>query len=349
VNESEKNADVAIIIGLGSIGKNHLERLIKYYKRIVIVDPNESTKFYVENNYPDLTHSHYTNLDLLPSGIVIKFAVIANWGPDHYKTFQTLKNLGVKKFLIEKPLVSRISDLIQIKNTLNQDQVRVEVNMPWLHSDFSKKILEIQEKFGIGPICNISVSGGAKCLSTNGIHYLGLACSLFNSSPELASAMVSSDKINPRSANLEFLEGAASWKFKSSNYLQILFSNESHVQAVMTLNFKFGRVVVEGDLATVFCLMPEEQDSIDKPARTFYPSQKVMTFRPFVDQTESDGTDLIYRALVRDHPLEKSIDAFNSTEALLAMLLAGETGKLIELPISVNEFRHFLEYEWNIS
>ncbi len=339
----------AILVGLGSIGKNHLTRLLQYFANVVVIDPNPNARQYLDMYYPHISQSHYYDLDNLPVGMQFGLAVIANWGPDHFRTFQELKAKGVKRFIIEKPLVSRISDFYDLKESYKNDEIQIEVNMPWLYSTFSQKISQIQSVYDIGTISNISVSGGAKCMATNGIHYLGLACSLFEVNPVSANAMVSSERINPRSINLEFLEGAASWKFDSGRFLQVAFSNSSHVQALMIINFKFGRIIVESNIATLYCFSPEDKQLIDKPARTFYPNVQTLQFKPFEDDYGQDGTDHIYTSIINGEQLESAEKAFVASEALLAMLLSSKVGKVVQLPISQEEAEQYSSFDWNIS
>jgi predicted dehydrogenase len=345
----EGHQDTAILVGLGSIGKNHLTRLLRYFSNVVVIDPNPNSKQFLEVHYPHISKLHYNDLNDLPKGMSFGVAVIANWGPDHFFAFQALKNMGVNRFIIEKPLVSRISDLYELRASCKDDEIQIEVNMPWLYSTFAKKISQIQHEYEIGPISNISVSGGAKCMATNGIHYLGLACSLFETNPVNAFGIVSSERINPRSKDLEFLEGSASWKFESGKILQVAFSNSSHVQALMIINFKFGRIIVESNNATLYCFSSEDKKLIDKPARTFYPKVQTLHFNPFVDDSGHDGTDYIYNSIINGDQVEGTEKAFASSEALLAMLLSSRTGKIVQLPISHEVAAQYYNFDWNIS
>ena len=341
--------ETAILVGLGSIGKNHLTRLLRYFENVVVIDPDPAAKHFLDLHYPHLSKSHYYGLDDLPAGMRLGVAVIANWGPDHFLAFQELKTKGVKRFVIEKPLVSRISDFYEMKESCNIDEIQNEVNMPWLYSTFAERVSQIQSDYEIGQISNISVSGGAKCMATNGIHYLGLACSLFEANPTTAFAIVSSERINPRSKDLEFLEGSASWQFDSGRFLQVAFSNTSHVQALMIVNFKFGRITVESNMATLYCISPEDKKLIDKPARTFYPNVQTLQFNPFIDDSGHDGTDQIYTSIINGKRVESTAKAFASSEALLAMLLSSRTGKAVELPISQEVASQYYNFDWNIS
>ena len=50
----------------------------------------------------------------------------------------------------------------------------------------------------------MNVNGGANCIVTNGIHFLDLACSVFEKEPTNVFAKVESKNINPRGKHLGF-------------------------------------------------------------------------------------------------------------------------------------------------
>lgn len=339
----------AILVGLGSIGKRHLEKLCDFFEEVVVVDVNPLTKKYLDSNYPTRNISFFNSIDELPQMKSYILSVIANWGPDHFQTFISLRQLQIKQFIIEKPMVSRISDFLEIRKALREENLKIAVNMPWIYSNFRHKIEEIQRQFEIGTLANISVSGGAKCLATNGIHYLGLASSLFRTNPIRVNSILSSEKINPRSAKLDFLEGVASWKFADEKYLQINFSNRSNLQALMILNFQFGRIIVESQTASLYQITKEDRASIDKPTRTFYPTDHVLTFNPFIDDAKNDGMDNLYNLFLSEDTMKETELVFSSTEALLGMMVASKLRGVVDLPFTEEISDKFANHDWNIS
>lgn len=338
-----------LIVGLGSIGKIHLKKILSYSRDVLIVDPNPKIDEFLTENYGLFGLQRYSSIERIDLKTKIDVAVIANWGPDHFDTLQKLINLGVRRFLIEKPLVSKINDLTKLWDMVQSEEIFVLVNMPWLFSDFEERVAKLQIDFALGELGNVSVSGGAKCLATNGIHYIGLACMLFGQSPSAVASLIVEDFINPRSGHLKFLAGSAFFEFDSGRYLQICFTNNSHLQAQAVMNFQYGRIIFDSDLATVYLISPENRVRIDKPTRTFYPEVEVFKFKPFITDLGGDGTDMAYQSLVEGNKISKSNIALVSTEALLAMMVANVTGERISIPLSTELLTKFGSREWWIS
>ena len=94
--------------------------------------------------------------------------------------------------------------------------------------DENKGMLEISKKKLGGLPTLMCVNGGAMGIVTNGIHYLDLAISIFQSHPKYVISDLRNMKINPRSKALDFWEGSATWGFKNNKQLSINTSNFSN-------------------------------------------------------------------------------------------------------------------------
>ena len=338
-----------MIIGLGSIGKAHLVRALGLAERIFVVDPSNEVRTYIDNHKEVDRLTYLRSLEEFPAGIQIDFAIISNWGPDHFRTFSELSALGVKKFLIEKPLVPKISDFLSIRDAFANPELFVGVNMPWLEDSLKEQIFGLREKHLFGPITNISISGGAKCLSTIGIHYIGLACLLFERDPIKVTSLVESERINPRSLNLDYLAGTASWIFGPDKYLQICFSNSSHLQATAIINFQFGRIQIDGPNMKILSLSQLDRNDIDKPTRTFYPNEVDSQSSELMGGNAIHGTDVLIASILEEvQPSSLSV-AVKSTEALLAMLISSKEERAIAIPINDHLTSRYMDHEWNVS
>jgi|LakMenEpi03Aug12_release.lakeMendotaPanAssembly.Ray.scaffolds.fasta_scaffold182420_2 predicted dehydrogenase len=344
-----KKINSSAIIGLGSIGKAHLVRVLSLAERVFVVDPNVEVSTYIENHKEVDRITYLRSLDEFPIGIHIDFAIISNWGPDHFKTFSELSALGVKKFLIEKPLVTKISDFFGIRGAIANPELFVGVNMPWLEDRLKEQIFGLRDKHLFGPITNISISGGAKCLSTIGIHYIGLACLLFESDPIKVTSLIESQRINPRSLNLDYLAGTVSWIFGPEKYLQICFSNSSHLQATAIVNFQFGRIQIDGPNLKISSLTQLDRNNIDKPTRTFYPTEVDSQSSDLLVDNAIHGTDVLIASILEEvQPASVSV-AVKSTEALLAMLISSKEERAIAIPITDDLTSKYMNHEWNVS
>lgn len=349
MSKLSKCVETAIIIGLGSIGKAHLERVLGLAESVFVVDPSIEVRAFLENHQQVEMIRYLPSLKEFPAGKLLDLAIISNWGPDHFTTFNKLTALGVRKFLIEKPLVTKVSDFLSIRESFEDPELFVGVNMPWLEDNLKKRIFGLSEKYSLGSITNISISGGAKCLSTIGIHYIGLACLLFECDPIKVTSLIEAQKINPRSPNLDYLGGTASWNFGNEKYLQICFSNSSHTQATAIINFEFGRIQIDGSDIRILSLRQSDREKIDKPTKTFYPIEVHVESNGLLDATTIHGTDVLLASLIDEVQLSSLSIAVKSTEALLAMLIANKEEKTIAIPINDDMIRKYSDHEWNVS
>ncbi len=345
-----KNRTSAIlIVGLGSIGKSHLSKSLKLTKSILVVDPNPEVKEYIQNLQDNLNIEYYDHINQIPYTHLITLAIISNWGPDHFNSIVELMDLGISSFIVEKPVTSKISDLLILKQKIFDKEINVGINMPWIHSNFPRLIEKLKEDFELGEIHNISISGGAKCMATTGVHYIGLAISLFKESPDTVFSELKNDSINPRSRNLKYLEGSASWKFPNDKNLSITFSNKSRIQALAILSFEFGRIIIEGSTAIVYAIPLKDRTELHRSTRTHYPQEVAKMEDIFLDEVQQDGTDRIYEYIAQDMTPPETFIAINANESLFAMLISNEIKKSVSIPVPGETLANYKELDWKIS
>ena len=347
--ENQKKLSSILIIGLGSIGKTHLIFALKNFGEIFIVDPSEQVMRYVHNHVESDRMKYFAKLEALPHGDIFDLTVIANWGPDHASTLRNLLALGNRNYIVEKPLTSRIADLLEMKNFVNNQEVKIACNLTWSYSHFFEKIEEIGKRHELGKVQNILVSGGAKCLVTNGIHYVGLALQIFGESPEEVIALTHNSEINPRSPKLLFLDGSSTWGFSENRYLNISFSNNSHLQLSAVLNYPTARLVIEGNHATLYQISKDVISKMDKPTRTFLATEKTNEFNAFIDNDGNDGTSNIYKNFLNGDGWDDFKHGEQATEAIFGMLISNQTGTKISLPLNRENITTYQNHEWNIS
>ena len=160
----------------------------------------------------------------------------------------------------------------------------------------------------------INVTGGAKCIATNGIHYLDLANSLFSSNPIQVISNLYNSEINPRRKDFLFLGGTASWEYSDSRYLNINFSNQSRISPSMEMIFEFGVGTIKGNDLVIERLDNKSLLKYRSITKTFYPSKEVFNGKAFTFSDNTDGLSSIYKKFINSNSSEDNFeDSFNST------------------------------------
>jgi hypothetical protein len=336
-----------LLIGHGSIGKFHVDRLTNLVKNVDVVEPLSSNRT-LRNPQPDKCEIRfYSEIAKLPDNRVYEFAVIANWGPDHVKTILSLLDRGVTKFLVEKPLCDSLFDLRIIESLVSEGKIEIISHYQWSYSFLPNLIEETALKYNLGKTISIVVNGGAKCLVTNGIHYLALAEVLFNESPNASSIIYENDAINPRNKKFVFLEGNATWQYPNSKYLSINFFNKSHMSIFCIINFEFGYGIIQGENIDIYAIPVTKRDQITSPTKTANATDLVFSGSAYTFPDGRDGSDVIYSKLFDGINDEDAFHGIRTIKDLLLTLSKNITTK-IDRNLSSMEIGQ-IEKNWNLS
>ena len=340
-----------LLIGLGSIGKTHLRNILGYSGGVSVIDPNPDVFRYLQEQNLTSRVEYYSNFENYKPTENPEIGIVANWGPDHFSAIKNLIALGVKKLLIEKPLVSKLEDLDELKELVLDSDLKIITNMPLSQGPLVNTVQELQLNKNLGEVQSILISGGAKCLVTNGIHYIGLSSKIFQSFPVNVVSSIQSHPINPRSKDFVFAEGNSFWNYGNGKNLSMTFSNNSHIQITISIIFQFGKMVIEENLATVFCISDTDREKIDKPVRTFYAREILDTFEPYHFPNGLDGLDELYAKIhSSDHGCWEDFEhGYKVTEAVIGMLISSETCSKVDLPLVAKVKEKYHSKEWNIS
>jgi len=240
------------IVGLGSIGKYHAETYSKLPGKFLFIDPDENAsewaKKFIKQDYKFYknimdSQTYISSIDLP------KIGIISNWGNQHYSSLIDLKNLGFKKFLIEKPIASSLQQIDHLLKMVKNEKIQFVAGFGWRHSGLPEKIKEISSLYLGGNPQLISMTGGAFGTVTNGIHFLDLAISIFDSNPQFVFSNLKSDKINPRSKNLDFWNGVSSWSFPNDKNLIISSSNKSSIASSIEIICAKGKIIIDNKMS----------------------------------------------------------------------------------------------------
>ena len=338
------------LVGLGSIGLKHLEHISNKFNDILIIDKNIEVVEKAEKLLGSKKFYFATNIKNINKELPLDYAVIANWGPDHFKTLESLEYLGIKNYIIEKPITDSIADLFKIKHLRDKNSLRIFVNFQWSYSPLLKTIKKTSIKHKLGRLVMINVTGGAKCIATNGIHYLDLANSLFSSNPIQVISNLYNSEINPRRKDFLFLGGTASWEYSDSRYLNINFSNQSRISPSMEMIFELGVGTIKGNDLVIERLDNKSLLKYRSITKTFYPSKEVFNGKAFTFSDNTDGLSSIYKKFINSNSSEDNFeDSFNSTLDFFGALVSNEKKRKISLTLKSSKFSHVYNKKWGIS
>jgi len=335
--------ETCIVVGHGSIGKFHAKTLSQISNSMVIVDPKTQLIDY------GLPTKHFDSLQKLPSSNSQKdLAIVSNWGPDHFSTVLTLISKGYKNLILEKPMVTSLSDLDQLQSLVKNGAVKIAINQGWHYENLANRINNLANKFSLGPVVAIWINGGARCISTAGSHYIHLAKSIFGELPTSINASLNLDKINPRSTDLLYIDGVATIRF-GRKLLSMSYSNLSSIEGNVSLLWKEAIGNLNGtNISIDRRLVGREYENII--TRYGPPTQNIFdnTIPDLVEH--SSDRNSIYSAFT-DMSQESMLESFeqhaSSNRALLYCLISNHLNREIQFNDSSNKL--FADMKFSIS
>ena len=325
----------AVVVGCGSIGSKHAKYLFTCADSVSIVDP-------LIKNLPSIKiNKHYNDIwDLDNATSSEDLAVVANWGPDHYNTINTLINKGYQNFVFEKPIVCSLQELYEIEKVSKNVSIRVVVNQGWHYDYLADRVNDLAKKLGIGDPKAIWVTGGARCMSTAGSHYIHLARHLLKSDPHQVMAQLDQEKINPRSADLEYIDGVIAIKMESNTRVSLSYSNKSSIEGDFQILWRDAHGFIDDENIKII------RRSLDRPYAdtvTRYGKPNEVVFEGKIPKLNSESLtplESLYLAL-KNYPYADLITAFNShiltNKTLLYALISNSLTRSVDLNENFSE------------
>ena len=136
-----------ILIGVGSIGKRHLDVLKKLNKPTICIDKNNKlSKKFTGNNYPNvvgffknISTAKIKNFKEKKSTTII----ISTLGPTHLSLLEILSSYGYKNFIIEKPVATSISDIYKFQSLVRKKKLKIRLNLTFRYLNLKTEILHL--------------------------------------------------------------------------------------------------------------------------------------------------------------------------------------------------------------
>ena len=162
-----------LIIGVGNIGKRHLESLRKSskIKEFYLVEKKKLENQNFERKFLNSKLYFYKNINHLEKKIKFDLVVISTNSDVRFKIFKFIvSNFKVKHFILEKFVFQNIKHYKYALNIIKNQKLKVFINCPMRNWPLFKKIRDKDYKKNI----KIKISGSKWGLASNAIHYIDL-------------------------------------------------------------------------------------------------------------------------------------------------------------------------------
>lgn len=224
--------------------------MARRYEELVVVDVNDEALQWARNQFPNVVATARTLGELKPQLVARTneaTAVIASWGPHHFDAFIQLVDSGVRKIFCEKPVAVSLPQLRRMREICQQRGVSFTAGLHLRYRGIPDHVNSIARTHLGGRPTTIVVDGGARCIATNGTHWLDLAIAIFGVPPTTVVADLNAASVNPRSSTLRYWGGTASWEFPAGERLTINYDNASSVHERVRVYALNGVVDIDSD------------------------------------------------------------------------------------------------------
>ena len=260
-----------LIVGLGSIGRKHLSEVSKIYpsSKLFVIDPLLAPGEHSLNGI-----SFQVLLRVEESLTDSDIGIISNWGPDHFKTINQLIAASYKRIIVEKPLADSLNEILQIQEICIKEEIVLTVNHSWHFEQLGNRINVLSDSLTLGPPVMLSITGGARCLSTAGSHLIHLSNQIFGSIPSFIAGLGGSSFINPRNSSLSYYEGVFSFKYPKGQLLSISYCNSSSIEGETKIYWRDAMGDLRGENITIY-ERTRDRDYLDKITRYGQPTELI--------------------------------------------------------------------------
>lgn len=329
------NSVFGLLVGAGSVGKRHAKVMASRYEKLFIVDPSPEARGWCNSTFGTKCVTFETLDDATPSLVDCSHsstAVIANWGTLHHATFKAIAELGITRVFVEKPLAHSLAAIEEMCHIASMRNMSVGVGHQRRYCGIMEHIRDQAMAVCGGDAVQIIVHGGAKCLVTQGMHWIDFAHGLFGDNPVAVHSRMTLQEINPRSPKLGHWEGFIHLVFPGERFLTISYSAKSSVEESVTVYGPVGVANISSELGVdTHVRNLAEVDADPRVTRvgsvSTEPTQLWQISDPTTLQIQLDEID-------RGHSPKFGIgEASRSASSMLSALIASSRGGWLQLPV----------------
>lgn len=322
-----------VIIGYGSIGRKHAHFLEPLCKTLILVDPNFAKSNAINGTTPFQNVETYGDISQVPYNFEFNdVIIIANWGPDHLSTLESVAHKGANQIVLEKPCADSLQELDEIWQLNKNYKLKIAVNQGWYYTNLGSRINKLSTSLELGQVFSIWISGGARCLSTAGSHWVNLTNQIFNSNPLEINGHGSTQYINPRGTHLAYVEGVFSYLYPNNKRLSISLTNLSSISGKIYILWKNAAGTLDEE--DIVIKKRKSGEVMSQTTRYGQPSETVFNglvpFESLNSYTQMQGLYDSFKNLSPDGHSKNLKRHLDSTRTILLSLVSSESRKIIE-------------------
>ncbi|WP_037353039.1 Gfo/Idh/MocA family oxidoreductase [Selenomonas sp. FC4001] len=263
------------IIGVGALGKRHLQSIVNSKLEMVIycydINKHVLDSFEWENKYNNKTLIMITSFEELPK--VVDFAIFAMTANGRREMFDRLiEHCTVKKILFEKVLFQKVEDYEYVGRKLKELSIKAWVNCARRQMECYQ---ELKKELEYAKEMRVTISGGEWGLACNTIHQIDLIEFLSGSS----ETKVDSIELLPiitdsKRAGFKEVYGNISGHSGKCSFFSVTCMKDTNVPIVVTISTDVGQYIIFESKQKMMCMVKNgEYDLIEKDFVMPYQSQ----------------------------------------------------------------------------
>jgi predicted dehydrogenase len=339
---------IGLIVGVGSIGRRHAVVMAERYEQLFVVDAQSTALDWCRENLGPSVRL-YESIDALIPAIKQSAsdvtAVISTWGPYHFAIFSALVDAGVRIIYCEKPVAVSLKQVSAYAEKVRSYSISFNTGLHLRYRNLGESIIALAKTYLGGPPSLGVIAGGAKCMATNGIHWLDLASCIFGSPPSFVLAGLQRHEINPRTSTVGFWQGVGTWGYSDGRFLSVSYSNYSSVDGTATWFCPFGTIRVTPSLEILVDM--RNLDEVAKDSRVTRVGEVMpinLPIQPLIDRGSILARQL--DDLENGNPIPfEWVSPLSTVEALLGAFESSHRQTALSLPVSNDVLQSSIEWE----
>ncbi len=227
-NSLNKYCNGAIVIGAGRMGIRHIYAIETLKLNLLGIIDKSKKKLLEYSDKSKYKKKTFNNLKhYLKNNLVPDCAIIATTGDSHYKIAKELLVNGIKKILIEKPVVTSIADWRKLKKLSIKYKATLAVNHQMRFMEHYILIKKLINSNRLGELTSMNIIAGNIGLAMNLSHYIEAFRFITGDKVKNVQAWFSKKNIiNPRGKKFKDKSGCLRMESKNKKRIYVDISSD---------------------------------------------------------------------------------------------------------------------------